>query len=243
MKFLTCGDRKKPILVMLHGNLTSAKSCYKEILPELKSDYFIILPEIQGLNGRKEKFVSVEDTALQIEQYLLKHYDGEIEGICGLSLGGTLALCLLERGRIKSKRAFIDAAFGIDMGWKAEGYTLLFGGFSQMLRPIEIFPGIKKRLYYQVPAAKIGYFGCGLKNEMRICQSVYHYNVSEKIAQCEAEIRFIYGSLEKYPAQTAERVKRYLPKTVVDVKMGMGHAGYLIDQPKAYAKEIKNWME
>ena len=243
MHFLGYGNKEKPIVLMIHGNFTSAKSCYHQILEKLAKDYYLVLPVIEGFDNSDERFISVENTARKIEKYIIKKFPQGVYGICGLSLGGTITACLLERNRLRPKKAFIDAAFGVDLGKKATGYTLLFGILSWLLRPIEAVPFIKKGINFLIPISKIGYFGCDVKNEYRICKSVYHYQVSEHLQACQTEVRFIYGSREKYPAQTAKLMKKYLPHMCISVKKGLGHAGYLMFHPKAYALEVMAFLK
>ena len=228
---------------MLHDNMMSARSCYREIIPNLKKDYFIVIPEIQGLNGNGDQFISVEHTAKHIEEAVLRQYKQGVYGICGLSLGGTLGICLLERGKLKPKKAFIDAAFAVDMGIKATFYTMVFALLSQLLRPIEAFPSLKNVLNKWIPISKMGYFGCTLKNECQICKSVYHYSFSKSIAEVQADILFTYGSREKYPAQTAYELKKYNPHMMIDVKEGMGHVGYLMFHPDVYSTQLINFLK
>lgn len=243
MHFLGYGDDRKPIVLMIHGNFTSATTCYHQILPKLAKDYYLVLPVIDGFEPSNASFISVQDTARKIEKYIMRKYPQGIYGICGLSLGGTITTCLLERNILKPQKAFIDAAFGVDLGKKATGYTLLFVILSWLLRPIEAIPLIKKGVHLLIPVSKMGYFGCHIKNEYRVCQSVYHYQVSKRLQACQTEVHFIYGSREKYPAITAKVMKKYIPHMHIDVKKDLGHAGYLMFHPDSYALELTVFLQ
>ena len=72
---------------------------------------------------------------------------------------------------------------------------------------------------------------------------MYHYSFSEKINQCQADILFTYGSREKYPAQTAHKLKKWIPHIKIHVKEEMGHAGYLMFHPKAYSMELISFLK
>lgn len=243
MHFLGYGDKKKPVVLMIHGNFTSATTCYHQILPKLAKDYYFVLPVIDGFEASDTQFISVQDTARKIEKYMMRRYPRGIYGVCGLSLGGTIAICLLERNILKPEKAFIDAAFGVDLGMKATGYSLLFTMLACFLRPVEEIPCLKKSIQFLLPFSKIGYFGCSMKNEYRVCQSVYHYQVSKRLQSCQTEVYFIYGSREKYPAQTAKLIKKYMPHMSISTKKGLGHTGYLMFHPDAYALELMGFLK
>lgn len=55
----------------------------------------MVVPELNGhTEDEISEFVSVEDEAEQIRQYLMKRFKGRVYALCGLSMGGRIAATL-----------------------------------------------------------------------------------------------------------------------------------------------------
>lgn len=106
MRFITMGPEEFPTLLFIHGLSTTAESCYGKVSRCLQDQWHIVLCELDGHYDGSPVFQSIDDECKQIEAYVSENHQGRIHGMVGLSLGGTIAVSLLSRGRILSKEQF-----------------------------------------------------------------------------------------------------------------------------------------
>ena len=96
MKFHEFGDRNLPPILLIHGGCSSWWN-YLRQARILSEDYRVILPT---LNGHGEEYhidyVSTEDSALDILDYVKAHSGGEVLVIGGVSLVGQIVMVLLS---------------------------------------------------------------------------------------------------------------------------------------------------
>ena len=110
MKFISYGNRNKKSILFIHGLASTADQCFKPLLPYLQ-DYFVIFCELDGHYGTNPKdLTSMEETIDSIESYILNEMGGSVYGICGFSMGATIAVELIGRGNISASRVLLDGA-------------------------------------------------------------------------------------------------------------------------------------
>ncbi len=77
--------------VDLIGGIISAKSNY------YKEDYRLIIPILDGHFGSCKKFISIEDNAKEIINFVDNNFKGKVKLLCGLSLGGQISLEIISQ--------------------------------------------------------------------------------------------------------------------------------------------------
>lgn len=96
MKFHEFGDKNLPPILLIHGGGSSWWN-YLRQARILSEKYRVILPT---LNGHGEEYqlayVSTEDSALEILDYIKANCSGKLFAIGGVSLGGQIAMELLS---------------------------------------------------------------------------------------------------------------------------------------------------
>lgn len=110
MLFHTFGDPAHPGMLLIHGVLCPWQM-WDEVVAHYRERYYIIVPELDGhTQNTSTRFDSVEDEAAEIEKYLSLRGIGELDTVCGLSMGGRIAAMLWKNGRIKIKNLVLDGA-------------------------------------------------------------------------------------------------------------------------------------
>ena len=116
MNIISYGNRKNKSILFIHGLASTADLCFKPLLPYLQ-DYFVIFCELDGHYGTNPKdLTSMEETINSIESYILNEMSGSVYGICGFSMGATIAVELIGRGNISVSRVLLDAAITTELG-------------------------------------------------------------------------------------------------------------------------------
>ncbi|PKC53352.1 hypothetical protein RhiirA1_404377, partial [Rhizophagus irregularis] len=67
MEFKEFGDSRNPKIMLIHGMATTWDICYKAAIDELKNDFFIIVPVLDGHNPNEQSdFCSIQDAPIGI---------------------------------------------------------------------------------------------------------------------------------------------------------------------------------
>lgn len=109
MIFKEFGNDNKDVIILLHGGGLSWWN-YKNEIELLKSNYHIILPILNGHGGSDKSFISIEDNADEIINFIDERFNGRIKLIGGLSLGGQILLEILSKRNDICDYALIESA-------------------------------------------------------------------------------------------------------------------------------------
>ena len=114
MNIIEYGKNNKDILIFLHGGGLSWWN-YKEIALELKDQYHIVIPILDGHSGSAHSFISIEDNAKRIINYIDEEFNGSVKFIGGVSLGGQILIEMLTQRSDICEFAFIESALVLPM--------------------------------------------------------------------------------------------------------------------------------
>ncbi len=123
------GNLSGKTLVLLPGTACTWQLNFKNVIDELAERYHIIAVNYDGFEGDKTKiFTDMLTVTEKIEDYLLQHHGGRVDGAYGSSLGGSFVGLLVQRKRIHIDHAFIGSS-DLDQGGKLKArlLTMLVG--------------------------------------------------------------------------------------------------------------------
>lgn len=110
MRFHTFGNKDNKIVVFIHGALTPWQ-IWKKQIEYFKSKYFVIVPALYAhVEEEQSEFISIEQEAESIAEYILENYRNEIYAVCGLSMGGAIANRLFGNELLKIDKLILDGA-------------------------------------------------------------------------------------------------------------------------------------
>ena len=246
MKFITFGNRNNKSILFIHGLASTADLCFKALLPYLQ-DYFVIFCELDGHYGTNPKdLTSMEETIDSIESYILNELKGSVYGLCGFSMGGTIAVELIGRGNISASKVLLDAAITTELGLMARPLTCAFIiGTSRIKnkKPIPKFLLDKIMGKDNLSVIEMIYPQISKNTIKNACKFMYHYKVPENLSKFSNPIMFWRGSEEPIPAKSEKILREYLPQMKTEVFEWMGHGQFLHDHPKEYAEKLKIFLE
>ena len=246
MNFISYGNRNNKSILFIHGLASTADLCFKPLLPYLK-DYYVIFCELDGHYGTNPKdLTSMEETINSIDSYILNEMSGSVYGICGFSMGGTIAVELIGRGNISASRVLLDAAITTELSLMAAPLTCAFIIGTSRIKNKKTIPkflldklmGKDNLSVIEMIYPKIS------KNTIKnACKFIYHYKVPENLSKFLNPVMFWRGSEEPIPAKSEKILGEYLPQMKTEVFEGMGHGQFLHDHPKEYAEKLKIFLE
>ena len=246
MNFISYGNRNNKSILFIHGLASTADLCFKPLLPYLQ-DYFVIFCELDGHYGTNPKdLTSMKKTINSIESYILNEMGGSVYGICGFSMGATIAVELIGRGNISASRVLLDAAITTELGLMARPLTCAFIiGTSRIKnkKPIPKFLLDKIMGKDNLSVIEMMYPKISKNTIKNACKYIYHYKVPENLIKFSNPVMFWRGSEEPIPAKSEKILREYLPQMKTDVFEGMGHGQFLHDHPKEYAEKLKIFLE
>lgn len=246
MKFISYGNRNKKSILFIHGLASTADQCFKPLLPYLQ-DYFVIYCELDGHYGTNPKdLTSMEETIDSIESYILNEVGRSVYGICGFSMGATIAVELIGRGNISTSRVLLDGAITAELGLMARPFTYAFIiGTSRIKnkKPLPKFLLDKLMGKDNLSVIEIMYPKISKKTIKNACKFIYHYKVQKNLTKFSNPVMFWRGSEDPIPEKSEKVLIEYLPQMETEVFEGMGHGQFLHEHPKEYAEKLRLFLE
>ena len=240
MNFNVFGNKNAPTLMLIPG-LGVSYEIFIPLINLLENDFHIIAVEVDGfVVGKHTGFISVDDQAVQIINYVKENYDGRLDCAYGLSLGGKILSRILERDEIVVNHAILDAAPLLPLPkwlvgplrymqclnvWTCYHWT----GFLRWVFHSHYFDVLLDE------CKKVYPFG-GTKAVLDGYKSVY----TNKLQSINgSDIHYWHGTKESFVAKPqVKHLKRLCPNVNVEVFKKMNHGQLLIDCPEEIAKRI-----
>ena len=246
MKFISYGNRNKKSILFIHGLASTAAQCFKPLLPYLQ-DYFVIFCELDGHYGTNQKdLTSMKETIDSIESYILNEMSGSVYGLCGFSMGATIAVELIGRENIPASRVLLDGAITAELGLMAISFTHAFIiGTSRIKnkKPLPKFLLDKLMGKDNLSVIEMTYPQISKKTIKNACKFIYHYKAPENLAKFSNPVMFWRGSEEPIPGKSEKILREYLLQMETEVFEGMGQGQFLHEHPKEYAEKLRLFLE
>ena len=248
MIFHEFGDKKFPHILLIHGGGNSWWN-YLRQARMLSDKYHVIVPTLDGHGEEYQKdYISTENSAQQIMEYIKNNCDRKLFAIGGVSLGGQIVMELLSLDSDIAEKAIIDGSICISQPKLARICTViikLFGKimFSKSASKIQL--GLMKKMYPNMayPEEIENYYiedmpRLPIKTLVTIYQTYMgEYRLKHAIKESKAQVLYIYGEKEmKCVKESAKLFQKMHPDCTLYEAKGYNH-GYL----SAYLP--LEWME
>ena len=238
MKFHEFGDKDLPSILLIHGGGSSWWN-YLRQARILSEEYRVILPT---LNGHGEEYqldyVSTEDSALEILDFIKENYGGKVFAIGGVSLGGQIAMELLSLDGDIAEKVIIDGSLCIPQPKLAKisiFLVRLFGKlmFSKFSCKLQL--GMMDKIYPKLayPDELKAYYLEDLpRTPIKTLVTIYNtymgrYKLKDTISASKAQVLYIYGEKELNCVKASAKLFQQLyPNTILYEAKGYNH-GYL----------------
>ena len=241
MKVVEVGQENQDVIVLLHGGGFSWWQ-YQAQMDLLCENYHVVLPILDGHAGSDADFTSIEDNAKRLLDYIDKTYGGSVFLIAGLSLGGQILLEMLALRKDICQYAIVESAAIIPDKLTAGLVAPLFS---------MSFPLIKKKWFAKMQFRSLGiradlfehYYEDTVKlskqNLIAFIKASSLYQVKKNLKNSLARVRIIVGEKEtKKMHASARYLHDLLPDSRLEIKAGLAHGQYAINQPDLYVKEL-----
>ena len=246
MKFKTFGLKTNKKIVMLHGGGLSWWAL-KPLIDIFKEEYYIVTPIIDGHGEDGDTdFISIENSADKLIDYIDREMGGSLYLITGLSIGAQIVCEVLGRRKNIAEKAILESALVIPMkriGRLAE----MAAFFSHNLVKYRSFSEIQAKTLSLPSDMLENYYLDGMKMSknslVNMIRSNSTYQMPESIIESEAEILIVYGSKEpKIIIKSAELLSSKIDGSKKYVAEGMGHGEISLKNGEIYREILDNFM-
>ncbi len=246
LQYIEYGKEHDKVMIFLHGGGLSWWN-YRDAAKTLQSEYHVILPILDGHAGSDKNFISIEQNALEIIEFIDKQLNGSVFLIGGLSLGGQILLEILSKRKDICRYAVVESAL---VKPSKLTYSLIkptFGGCYGLVKrrwfaKLQFkYLRIKSELFEEYYKAT-----CGIAKQSMIAflQANALYAMHEDLKNSEAKILIFVGAKENYAMQfSAKKIQERLKRSQLKVLPNMYHGEFSINHGVEYAKTIIDFID
>ena len=245
MEFHCFGDPQKPALLLIHG-LLNPWQIWEPHIDRFTNDYCVIVPALDAhIAEHPSEFVSLDDEAVQIEQYLADRCGGSADAVCGLSMGGVIANRLFERGRISMRCLVLDGAPLVRIPRFAE--WMMARSYCSIIRKMkqrdpktiasferDFLPARFLPLFYP--------FADTMTDESirNMLSAIWRSEIVPRSDHAGIRILFLHGDApnEMLSAKAAKQMCRHYPQTAVKSYPNMKHAELATLHPDEWCRDV-----
>ena len=207
MVFHEFGDKKFPHILLIHGGDNSWWNYLRQIRM-LSDKYHVILPTLNGHGEEYQKdYISTENSAQEIMEYVKNNCDGKLFAVGGVSLEAQIAIELLSLDSDISQKAIIDGSICIPQPKLARACTVIVKIFGKPMfsRPAsKIQLSLMKKMYPEMayPKEIENYYMEDMPRlPIKTLETIYQtymgeYTLKNAITESKAKVLYIYGEKE-----------------------------------------------
>ena len=246
MLFKETKKTKLPTIIILHGG---GLSCWAltGIVELLHSDYHIVTPIIDGHGEDGENnFISIEDSAKKLIDYIEKQFNGKVFALGGLSIGAQIVIETLSQNENIAEYVILESALVLPIsGTKlltVPAIKLSYGllknkWFSKMqAKTLFISENLFEKYYYD--SLKIS-----KQSLVNIILSNGTYSLKENIKNTKAKVLIIAGENEiNLIKKSANILNQKIQNSVLKFTKNMRHGELSMKYSEKYVNIIKDFF-
>lgn len=242
MNVIEYGKENSDVIILLHGGGLSWWN-YREAAEILQKNYHVVIPVLDGHAGSHKDFVSIEENAIEIIDYIDQNHNGYVLLMGGVSLGGQILVEILARRSDICNFAIIESVLVLPMKMThylvrsmiAMSYGLIKQTWFAKLQFKELH--IKNELYddYYRDTCKIS-----KENMISFLKANSWYEIDEKISKTQAKVFITVGDKEQgIMIRSARKLNEMIPGSILEIQTGLYHGEYSINYAEKYAEKVK----
>ncbi len=250
MEFHIFGNKSNKAVVLIHGVLTPWQIWERQI-EVLKENYCVIVPALDGhIEEHESEFISIENEAQQIEEYLSKEQIEDVFALCGLSMGGVIAYKIFERQNIRIENLIMDGAPLVKMSFISEkamtaAYTSII--HKSKKRDRKTFENFKKDFLPERYLESFLKFADTMTDNTikNMLHSVCSGGFTPVAGQLCTRILYLHGTKgnEVYSKKSAQKMKKHYPDMEIKCFDGYKHAELAVYEPDKWLDTVISFLK
>ncbi|MDP4152514.1 MAG: alpha/beta hydrolase [Bacillota bacterium] len=236
--FETFGDESKPSLLLLHGMVCTWEQNFSHLIGDLQRNYYLILPAYDGHNPKEDKdFADIEQTAVEIDDYIATHHGGKIYAAYGFSMGANVLAEILASNRTAIEKTILDAPYLLPRP------RFLAMPFSKIIAAIAVkiikSPEKTSPILLNLVTGSFTSESCPEKLNSVVFSNItkktfynaYYFDHIQKIRaeikDTKTEVYCWCGSKEYFAIKSINKLKKYIPDLQFKQFDGLKHGGLI----------------
>ncbi len=245
MIFKETPNKYQPTIILLHGGGLSFWS-WQSVLEELRADFHVVTPIIDGHgeNG-DETFISIEDSAGKLIDYIDTKCNGKVFAMGGLSIGAQIVAEVLSRRASIAEYAIMESALVYPIQGTAAMVIPLYKLFYKLARKRWFSQRQAKALF--IPADRYEqYYQDSLKisqqSLVNITLSNSNYSLKPSIADTKAKALIMVGEKELgVMKKSAQRLHQAIKDSEIYIAPEMKHGELSLMHSAQYVELLKSF--
>lgn len=248
MVFHTFGDKDNKAVVLIHGVLCPWQ-IWTDAIDNFKDRYYVIVPELDGhTQSEKSTFLSVDEEASKISEYIRNELGGNIYLLAGLSMGGRIAATVAKSKDIKIENLVLDGAplariNGLMKAVFKKNYKVIIT--KSKARDPKILESAKKEF---LPEKMIPFY-------LNVADNMEEQSIVNMIDTVftdfdfsgypvDMSILFMHGTKgnEQVSRKSAVKMKNANPQTEIRCFKGLAHGELACFKSEQWAKEVEGFI-
>jgi pimeloyl-ACP methyl ester carboxylesterase len=246
MKLIEYGKENSRTVLLLHGGGLGWWS-YRAIAEALAKDFRVVIPTLDGHGGADRPFVSIEENAVEIIDYIDREHSGKVDFIGGLSLGGQILCEMLSLRPDICDAAIIESASVIPSPkW-----------ISSLIKPTMdmSYSLISKKWFakwqFKYLHIREDLFTEYFKDTVKIAKddmtaflkASIEYGLKPSMSETRAKVKVTAGGKEQRDIiRSAEVIRDAIPGSELVIKNGLYHGEWSINHPDDYAATVRKML-
>ena len=248
MDFREYGAENQRVVVLIHPSLVTW-DYFEYVVPLLESDYHLVIPVLPGYNlDDDSNFVSVEQHAAEIGDWLVSHGLTEVHAIYGCSMGGSIVLRMAVDKKVPVSHYIMDGGITpYQLPWILTRFIALrdflmmamgkMGGEKLLVKAFSSTEFSDEDLRYVANILR----HCSYKTLWNTFDSCNNYTMPKEPMTFEGTMHYWYAEKERKARDwDLKYMRKFVPQTEFRELAGIDHGDMAIFQPERFAEEIRS---
>lgn len=245
MKILEFGDKQKEKIILIHG-LNIPWQMWNEEIEIYSRQYHVIVPVLNGYDTEGDTpFVSIEEEAKKIKEFILKKHGKSVHMIVGMSMGAAITFSIVLDGELHSDYLVFDSGvfvptnpllLSINNKMQLKYKNATKARNEKFLKQLNVAYGEKLAPYYMELADVMTD-----DNLLASSNSIGNFRLPDGVKLPNTNIIAFRGTvfMEIIAKKSTKYLKKNFSNAYIKVFNGNQHAELSIHQPKVFVEEIE----
>lgn len=250
MNFHTFGDENKPVILLIHGVLTPWQVWEAQTEHFSKSYRVVVVALDAHEEERASEFLSIQDEAEKIENYVLEELGGSVFAICGISMGAAITNLIWQNGIIGAEKFVLDGAPLIPCGglpkWIMRNNYITIIKKSKQRDP-KVLESFKKQFLPERFLDSYLKIADNMTEDSirNMINSVFAGSLSTTIEDDGSRLLFMHGTKgnELLAAKSAKKMLKSYPKMTEKCFKGYAHCEAAIYKPEEWLAAVEDFFK
>lgn len=234
-------------ILLIHPMLSSANGMKSFIIDHLDNSHRYVVPDLSAHGDAiKETYISAENEAEEIHNYLIKHHITRLKLGYGASLGGVVLLQLLQYHDISFDHLFFEGtSFYTHAPFMEKVLRSVFlSKHKKAVNDPDLCREKMTSMFGKEGAPLLAKHFIAMNEEsiIHIVHDCLYVNLPDLSEDIQKKCTFAYGDSDFDYKKAKKSIPKIYPHAEMIVWEGYGHCAKLSEDPVNYASELRKYL-